>query len=120
MASACDQSYGIERSADHVIRIPPPEDPPIACIRVQAGDTVILPFDLTDYPDLQIGGVDGFLVIQGDGTTVLLQGFANTFDDGGYQTVTVAASSGRVIDVATVFAATDPNMDINASTLPPW
>jgi hypothetical protein len=47
MAPACDRSV-IERSADNVIRIPLPEDPPIACVRVQTGDTVILRFDLTD------------------------------------------------------------------------
>ncbi|WP_395018679.1 hypothetical protein [Dongia sp.] len=106
----CNHYNLAEHSADHVIRIPLPEQPPIACVPVEAGDTVILPFD--DTEEMWMVDVGGYLVIVEDGATIFLKGFFQVLDDAGNLTVHVAERDGTPIDVPVRLAATDPNIDI--------
>lgn len=118
MSSMCDQTFGIDRTADHVIRIALPEHPPVACARVAAGDTVILPFENLD--DMWMVDVDGYLVIGDEGATIFLEGFEQAFRQGfeksinetGIGGVVVAERDGTPIDIAVVLASTFPNLDI--------
>jgi hypothetical protein len=64
---ACDQSNGIERSADGLIRVPLPENSPFACVHVWPGNTVVLPFKDSDDMNLRVTEAGGFLAID-DGT----------------------------------------------------
>jgi hypothetical protein len=107
MASACDQNNGIERSADNVIRIPLPEEPPIACVRVQSGDTVILPFDLSDHSTFRMQSVDGFLVIEKDDATIFMQGWGQASE------IVVIGSDGVPFDVPLFIAVTEPYLDFH-------
>jgi hypothetical protein len=118
MGMACDQSAEVEDSANHVIRIPLPQEPPIACVHVEPGDTVILPFDVSNADissDMMIRAqvLDGDLVIeQEDGATIILQGFVQAEVTGG-QEVEVLGTGGNLIAVALWLAETDPNIVVS-------
>src|SRR5689334_3812952 len=108
----CDPANEIERSADHLVRIPLLDDSGIACVRVHPGDTIVLPFDISnsDISDdmaLRARLLDGALVIEQDaGATIFLEGFEQAIHD--LRPVTVSAVDGKPIDIAIWLATTDP------------
>jgi hypothetical protein len=116
MASMCDQTYGIERSADHVIRIPLLEDSDIACVDVEPGDKIVLPFDISssDISDdmaVRVRLLDSTLIIEQDeGATIFLEGFARAYD---VREVVVLGIHGTPIDAALWVAVTDPGIIIS-------
>jgi len=118
MGTACDQSTEGEDSVNHLIRIPLPEQPPIACVRVEPGDTVILPFDVSTADisgDMMIRAqvLDGDLVIEQDhGATIILQGFIQAGVTQG-QDLVVLGTGGQPIAVALWLAETDPNIIVS-------
>lgn len=110
---ACDQSNEIERSPDHVIRIPLLEDPGIACVEVQSGDRIVLPFDVSSADissemPVRARELDGAIVIeQDDGATIFLEGFVQHWPD-----VAVTGVHDTPIDIPLWLAVTDPNLHI--------
>jgi hypothetical protein len=114
MASACDQSNAVERSADNVFHVPV-LDSGSACIRVQSGDKIILPIDLVhpdSDPNFRITEAGGTLVIEHGGATVFLQDFVATLDDYEANPVILTEADQTPIDIAFWLAISDPNIDI--------
>ena len=113
-AMACDAGIEIARSADNVFHVPV-LDSGIACIRVQSGDNVILPFDLVQPdsdPNFRITEADGTLVIEHGEATILLQDFVATLDGNETNPVVVTEADHTPIDIALWLAISDPNIDI--------
>ena len=90
------------------------EDAQVVRVDVEPGDTVVLPFD--SDASLQMRAGSGNLAIKDDRDhdhTVILQGFIDALDDPQHPVI-LETSQGTPIDVASVLAATDPNLDIQA------
>jgi hypothetical protein len=91
-----------------------PEGGQVVHVAVEPGDTVVLPFD-ADAP-LEMTTDNGSLEIR-DGRDhdhiVTLQGFERTLDDPQHPVV-VESSDGSPVDIATVLAETDPNLNVIA------
>ena len=111
-AVACEQGDQVERSPNGVTQIDPPANGKVACLAVQPGDTVILPFELSaDDATLHLEEADGTLVIKDHGATVLLQGYFEASSDP--QHPVVIQDVHRVpTDVAAWFANSAPDLDI--------
>jgi len=116
MASACDQSNEIERTSDHVVRIPLLDDSEIACVEVQPGDTIVLPFDVSNSDisdDMAVRARlldDAVVIEQDEGAAIFLEGFARATD---VREVIVTGVHGTPIDLAVWLAVTDPNLIIS-------
>jgi len=109
--AACDQDNGIERSTDGVVRVPLPENPPIACFQVWPGDTVVLPFEDSDDMNLRVTGAGGFLTIDDGTATYVLQGYMSAVEKD-LNDVVVETADRKPIDIPVWLAITDPNLDI--------
>lgn len=83
-------------------------------VPVTGGQTIVLP--TADENGLRAElGPEGNLGIIVDGRTIVLQGYAQAQADA---PVTIVTNDGDVVDVATVIAATDPNLDIETAAGP--
>jgi hypothetical protein len=111
-AMACDPGNEIQRSSDHVIQIPFLEDSGIACVEVQPGDTIVLPFhvtsaDISKEMPARARELDGAIIIEQDGAAIFLEGFVQHWPD-----VVVTGVHGTPIDIPLWLAVTDPNLHI--------
>jgi hypothetical protein len=96
-----------------VIIVAFPDDADVVRVEVEAGDTVVLPFDSDAALQMKTGS--GNLGIRDDRDhdhTVVLQGFDAAVNDP-KNPVVVETSDGMPIDVALVLAMTDPNLDVH-------
>src|SRR6185295_8308683 len=80
-------------------------------VPVTAGETVELPFG-ADAHLLGKLGDNGNLAIKVGDITVILEGYTAAE---GQQPVVIETADGKPVDVATVLAATDPNLDIQTA-----
>ncbi|TXG95796.1 MAG: hypothetical protein E6R08_10920 [Nevskiaceae bacterium] len=86
-----------------------PDGQNIVRVQVAPGETISIPFD----GDLAAKfGEEGNLAIKVGDRTIILQGYAEANQETG---VTLKDESGDDIDVASVIAATDPNLDIQTA-----
>jgi VCBS repeat-containing protein len=93
-------------------RVDIPQGQNVVRVAVAAGQTVILPAPFDDQGVLAAKLGDGNLAIKVGDVTVILEGYQTT------ENVTVRDEQGDTIDIATVLASTDPNLEIETAAGP--
>ncbi len=93
------------------VQVAVPAGANVVRVPVTPGAVIELPFE-ADAKLLGKLGDNGNLAIKVGDVTVILEGYANAT---GQQDVIVEANDGKPLDVATILAATDPNLDIQTA-----
>ena len=96
-----------------------PQGETVVRVPVQPDDVVILPppFDSAHEQGMAAKEGNGNLAIKVGDITVILQGYIDAEADPQHP-VTIDGSDGQPIDIATVLASTDPNLDIQTAAGP--
>ncbi|HVM84166.1 MAG TPA: hypothetical protein VMW18_09780, partial [Candidatus Binatia bacterium] len=99
------------------INVQIPQGATVVRVPVAQGDTVILPppFDTAHHFDAKEG--NGNLAIKVGDVTVILQGYVDAANDPQHPVV-IDGADGKPVDIATVLASTDPNLDIQTAAGP--
>ena len=95
-----------------------PQGEKVVRVAVANGETVVLPAPFDDQGALAGKEGNGNLAIKVGDITVILEGYQQTVDASGNPTVTLEDAQGDKIDIATVLASTDPNLDIETAAGP--
>jgi VCBS repeat-containing protein len=101
----------------HTVHVQIPQGGTVVRVPVEAGDTVVLPPPFDEHHDLAAKEGNGNLAIKVGDVTVILQGYIDAANDPQHP-VTLDGSDGQPIDIATVLASTDPNLDIQTAAGP--
>jgi VCBS repeat-containing protein len=100
-----------------VVHVEIPQGGTVVRVPVQAGETVVLPPPFDSHHDLAAKEGNGNLAIKVGDVTVILQGYIEASNDPAHP-VTIDGSDGQPVDIATVLASTDPNLDIQTAAGP--
>ena len=99
------------------VKVEIPEGAHVVRVKVAAGESILLPPGFDASHDLAAKEGNGNLAIKVGDVTIILQGYVEAANDPQHP-VTVDGSDGKPIDVATVLASTDPNLDIQTAAGP--
>jgi hypothetical protein len=111
--TATDMLHAEETAAGTVVQVPGGDDH--VHVRVVPGETVELPPPFDSTTDLAAKTGEGNLALKAGDVTVILEGYV---DANAQKPVTVETSAQQPIDVATVLADTDPNLNIQTAAGP--
>src|SRR3954468_11968338 len=100
-----------------VVHVEIPQGGTVVRVPVQAGETVILPAPFDAHHDLAAKEGNGNLAIKVGDVTVILQGYIDASNDPAHP-VTLDGADGQPVDIATILASTDPNLDIQTAAGP--
>ena len=112
------QKPAIPAVPNGTVHVDVPQGENVVRVAVANGETVVLPAPFDDQGTLAAKEGNGNLAIKVGDVTVILEGYQQTVDASGNPTVTVKDEQGDKIDIATVLASTDPNLDITTAAGP--